>query len=488
MSSPASSATDRHLLAVLWTFALVALAGAVRILWWYWPGSVFDGFTSDIWTALAWNFAHGEFYRPLLGPDGYGGTRYMPLLFVAHGLLIRAHVDPIHAGVFLMQWSVAAAAVALFLALRAVRVPARLAVPLAATVCGTVIYQQYCTDLDPDYLAAALALAGAAFVLRGDHQQGTGWLAAASGVFVLAGLTKVTAIAFAAPAAGWLVARGRLRAAAAFAGGTGALCAASAALVQIASRGHFVESFGATFSGGMGARDVWRAVPKFFHEILLDPFVAVPFAVACWSAATSVRRGRPAFTHLYLATAALVTLVIFASPGTVGNHLVDLQMASVLVIGFALADHRLSARVAVAVYACLAAALAAISIPVPGIPSVIGTLRAHGPPSRATVAAVHAEFLPRGTRYFSTDPAIAVLNGERPSVLDAFNLNRFVRAGTPAGRDFERRVREHDYQVIILRESRGTSHDRNDLERLVYSNYDVRAVRRPFLILVPSSP
>lgn len=487
MSSPASSATDRHLLAVLWTFALVALAGAVRVLWWYWPGSVFDGITSDIWTALAWNFAHGEFYRPPLGPDGYGGTRYMPLLFVAHGLLIRAHIDPIHAGVFLMQGSVAAAAGALFLALRAVDVPARLAVPLAATVCATVIYQQYCTDLDPDYLAAAFALAGAAFALRSDRQQ-RAWLPAASGAFVLAGLTKVTAIAFAAPVAGWLVARGRPRAAAVFAGGTAALLAAAAVLAQIASRGRFRDSFAATLSGGMGPHDVWRAAPKFLNEILLDPFVAVPFALACWSAAASARRGRPAFAHLYLAAAVLVTLVIFASPGTVGNHLVDLQMASVLVIGFAVADGSLPPRVTVPVYACLAAAFAAISIPVPGVPSVIATLRAHGRPSRATVAAVHAEFLPSGTRYLSTDPAIPVLNGERPLLLDAFNLNRFVKERAPAGRDFERRVREHDYQVIILRESRGTSPDRNDLERLVYSNYDVRAVRRPFLILAPSSP
>jgi hypothetical protein len=109
---------DPRLLAAVWTFAIVALAGAARILWWYWPGSVFDGVTSHIWTALAWNFAHGEFYRLPLGPNGYGGTRYMPLLFVVHGLLIRAHADAIDAGVVLMQGSVVAAAVALFFALR----------------------------------------------------------------------------------------------------------------------------------------------------------------------------------------------------------------------------------------------------------------------------------------------------------------------------------------------------------------------------------
>jgi len=469
----------------VWTFAIVALAGAVRILWWYWPGSVFDGVTSHIWTALAWTFAHGEFYRPPLGPNGYGGTRYMPLLFMAHGLLIRAHVDAIHAGVALMQGSVIAAAAALFLALRASNVPTRLAAPLAATVFGTVIYQQYCTDLDPDYLAAAFAMSAVAFALRSGRRVGGWWLAAASGAIVLAALTKVTALAYAAPIAVWLVTSRRTPAAAWFAFGTAAVFAAAVSVIQMASHGHFAESFRATITGGTGSADVWRAAPRFVREIVLDPFVAVVFALASWCAVKSLSRGRAGLAEIYLAVASVVTLVIFTSPGTVGNHLVDLQMSSVLAIGVAIADGRLSPRPAAAVFACLAVALAAISIPVAGIPSVIATLRAQGRPSRAAVRAVHAEYLPTGTRYLSTDPVIAVLNDERPLLLDTFNLDRFVREGTPAGRDLEQRVRRHDFQVIIVRENRGAAGSKNDLERLVDSNYDVSAVRPPFLILVP---
>ena len=116
---------------------------------------------------------------------------------------------------------------------------------------------------------------------------------------------------------------------------------------------------------------------------------------------------------------------------------------------------------------------------------MIATLRAQGRPSRAAVRAVHAEYLPTGTRYLSTDPVIAVLNDERPLLLDAFNLDRFLKERTPAGRDLAQRVRRHDFQVIIVRENRGVVGSKNDLERLVDSNYDVRAARPPFLILVP---
>ena len=44
---------DPWLLPALWMLAIVALASAARLLWWYWPGRVFDGVTSHIWTALA---------------------------------------------------------------------------------------------------------------------------------------------------------------------------------------------------------------------------------------------------------------------------------------------------------------------------------------------------------------------------------------------------------------------------------------------------
>jgi len=265
--------------------------------------------------------------------------------------------------------------------------------------------------------------------------------------------------------------------------GTIALFTAACGIVEVASHGVFLESFRATISGGMGSSDVWRAVPKFVREIAIEPFVAVPFIVACWCAFG--RHGRLGLPQLVLLTASAITLVIFASPGTVGNHLVDLHMASLLVAGAGMADGQLPARAAAAVFAGMAAALAAISLPVPGIPSVIATLRAQSLPSRAAVRAIHEEFLMQGTRYLSTDPVIAILNDERPLLLDAFNLNRFVREGTPAGRDLEQRLRRHDFAVVIVREGALAPQNRNDLERLIHSTYDVSAVRRPFVVLVP---
>jgi hypothetical protein len=123
----------------VWAYAIAGIGSAVRMTWSYWPGGVFHREASSALVALAWDFSRGDFYRPILGPLGYGGTRYMPLLFVAQGLLMRGHVDPIVAGVALMQISVLAASVGVFLALRASAVPIRLGLPLSVTPWATLI-------------------------------------------------------------------------------------------------------------------------------------------------------------------------------------------------------------------------------------------------------------------------------------------------------------------------------------------------------------
>jgi hypothetical protein len=485
---------------------LVALAGAARLMLWFWPGSFFVGIKSNIWTALAWNLAHGEFYRPALGPAGYGGTRWMPLFFVAHGLLIRAHVDPIHAGVLLMQTSVAAAALALFAALRAGGVPIRLAVPLAGTTWGTVLYQQSTAELNADFLAAAFAMAGAGVAFGGSESKERMRLVIAGAACVLAGLTKVTAVLFVVPIAVWMWSAGRRAEGVQLAIGSGACFALAIATIQSLSAGRFLESFRATMTAGMTAADVRDALPNLGWQLMNKPFdVAIPFAVACWFSFRWAWRRQQSWVGAYFLAAALVALAIFATPGTVSNHLVDLQMASTLVIGVALARGEIPAKAAIPAYAALAAIVAAMSWPVRGIPSVLATFRKDGPRQREVVRAIHDEFLPPGTRYLSIDPIIPVLNDERPFLLDFFNLQLFLREGTPAGRDLEERVRRRFFQVVVLRDSSEFPHDMNAsdpafadactrywasqreaLVQFLQSAYEIRAVRKPFVILTPS--
>jgi hypothetical protein len=156
-------------------------------------------------------------------------------------------------------------------------------------------------------------------------------------------------------------------------------------------------------------------------------------------------------------------------------------------------------------YSALAVMLVAISIPIRGVPSVIAEVDARLPRPRGVARAIHAEFLSDGRPYLSIDSTVPILNDERPVLLDYATLERFYEAGTPARRDLTTRVRERVFSAIVLPDSGEFAQDidRGDegfdervarfwagqdspLAPLWRSAYEVRAVRKPFVILVPS--
>src|SRR5262245_6661216 len=63
-----------------------------------WPNEAHLSYAEGVWIGLALDTAHGTFYRPLDGPEGYGGTRYFPLFFSLHAGLIRAGFNAIWSG------------------------------------------------------------------------------------------------------------------------------------------------------------------------------------------------------------------------------------------------------------------------------------------------------------------------------------------------------------------------------------------------------
>ena len=449
--------------------ACVGLACAARVTWAYWrhTDSLFLRMKSSVWVALAWTFAHGEFYRPVLGAGGYGGTRYMPLFFVLHGALIRAGADPIWSGVALMHLSVAAAAVALFAAQRQLDVPTRLALPVAAMVWATVIFQQSATDLSPDYLAAALALFAATAAMRGRS-------IGAACLFVSAAATKLTAIAFAAPIVAVLWCDRRRSDSRGLALSTLALFVGVTAAIDLASAGRFHRALVSGTAAGLTAREGLDALPQFAFELAIKPIdVALPFAAAVWCA---VARRAPAWAAAYLVTAALVAIAIFAAPGTASNHLVDLHLASLLVVGAALARGGLPARAATGMFAAIAVMLVAITIPLPGVPSVVAEVQAALPRPREAAISAHAD-LTRGP-YLAIDPIVPVLNGDRPWVVDYGSLERFYAERTPAGLDLESRVRRHFFSAIVVPDGY-----ESDLMPLLRSEYPRALECRPFVVL-----
>src|SRR4051794_31465714 len=55
-------------------------------------------YVSGVWATLASDLRDGLFYRPLIGSNGYGATRYFPLHFTLHAGLMALTGDPVGSG------------------------------------------------------------------------------------------------------------------------------------------------------------------------------------------------------------------------------------------------------------------------------------------------------------------------------------------------------------------------------------------------------
>jgi hypothetical protein len=314
----------------------------------------------------------------------------------------------------------------------------------------------------------------------------------------------MTSVLSAAPVALMVAREGRRGTALRFVAGVAAGFVAALGGFQVASHGHFLENIRATVSAGMHVRDLWRhGVPSFGLEMLSDPFSAAPVAAAGWCVWKAARRRTWSLVHLSFVAVLGSTVVILASPGTASNHLVDLQMASMLVVGVSVAGGQLPSRVVTGGALALALVMTFVSWPVPGLPSNIRTLAAEGPHRRAGVAAVRHALPAPPALYLSTDPLLPILSGERPIVLDTFNLNLFLVEGTAAGQDITRRIREQVFGAIVLRDGGMFPRDMGPgdpdfdacrarywaggsaLVRLVHTTYEIGQVRRPFVIARP---
>jgi hypothetical protein len=120
-------------------------------------------FSNGTITAHATDLVEGTFYRPTLGLDGYGGSRYMPLHFVLHASLIPVFGDPIPAGYAVT----AAATLALLLGfhrlLRSLGVPSGRAIAFTCLALASFSSQMALMAIRADLLPAALNVWGLVF-------------------------------------------------------------------------------------------------------------------------------------------------------------------------------------------------------------------------------------------------------------------------------------------------------------------------------------
>jgi hypothetical protein len=216
--------------------------------------------TSGTWIALAVDLKHGMFYRPMYGDLGYGGTRYLPLHFVLHAVLMGLGLGPVAAGRALEGMAGLGLLLGIYWILRRVGVAAWTAACFAVAALAPKAAQIAILSIRGDLLATALVILGVATCMA--VKLGRWRLLAASLLFALAFAAKPTSLYGAGAVVLWLLLSRQIGKAVLLLVATGVECAAVIGVTALASGGRFITVFRAcaTTAGYNLPAGIWRLI------------------------------------------------------------------------------------------------------------------------------------------------------------------------------------------------------------------------------------
>ena len=437
---------------MLWLVAALAAAQAIGTAAWYWPGSLPDTDTSGVWIALAHDVAHGDLYRPLQSELGTGGTRYMPLFFSLHGALIWAGAPAVASGAVLTLISATLFVLGLGALLTQLRVGRHIAWPAGMLMAGTVIFGMTSLAVRGDFLAAAFNLTGIAAALHARaHPDRRRWWLIAPVLFAAAFLTKITTVFGVSAVCGWMLWRRETRPALRLAITTGTLMALGVAIALWASDGRMWASFTAVASGGTDAGFTLSGPRRMLMEAVRDPLLLFMLIPALVILATSSGRFAGGLPRWLAATTVVVTMIIFGSPGTASNHLIDLGAVAGLALALALHAGGRSARGAGLAVGLLGIGVVATWLP--GVPSIPSFFSNYTRPSIDSPQEFITRAGPAAFPVLSENPIIPIVMGSRPVVADTFNLILMAKSDPALHHEIIARIKNGEFGAVVFTDS-----------------------------------
>ena len=405
---------------------------------------------SGVWMALARYTGDGTLYPPLYDGEHFGGTRFMPLQWFLHAGLGEA------TGEYLVSGKLLTAAIALallgvmLLALRQVGAPAWLGLPLVALLITSQSGLTAFTSIRGDALPVALQLGAVLVVARGMGRRE----AAVAGLLCAGALLgKVSAVWAPLAIVAWLLARER-RSLGTFVATYAFATGLALGLLEILAEGRFSENMvglaGSALADPAGLADALLAKPLTLIESdAAAVSIILPLALA--ELVLAVREQRLGVEHLAFLACVPVTLVLMVDIGAVSNHLLDLQVLTIVLAGhlWAVYAPRQPAVGVLAVVGVLWAAAATYVIDMH--PDVRNAARsALGRPAAQYRVAPAESLIDADSPLLSEDPTLAVVSDRRPTVLDPFMLIRILELHPEWGEDIVLRLERKEFGSVVL--------------------------------------
>ncbi len=421
-----------------WTAALLSLAFVIR------TGVAWKTYhhidpTSGVWAAAALDARDGTLYRPIESPLGYGGSRYAPLHIVLQATLMRAALGPVAAGYALDVLAILALVAGIYALLRELESPPLICAAMAAFALSAYCYCTTAGGMKGDLLAVAPSICGLAAVVASQRRRKTSLILLAAICFALALSAKLTSIFGIAASLIWLALQKKWKPALILAFLWLILIILAAGATQWASDDRALRIFQLCAAGGGGLRQLVQGP----HRLVSDAIHADRFFTLFWLLAAALillERNWKSLSTILFILATLGTVAIYGSPGTSANHLVDLQAASVIVIGTARRFPRC---------ATIAATILALVATVNHLAMTVRIAREnrHGD----MIAALHdADRAQNSGPLLAENPILPIIDGQRPYMLDSFMFRTLWRRNPQIAERFWNDISSHYFRAVIL--------------------------------------
>ena len=447
-----SSTDTRRGTIFLWVASMMGFLGSIGLVMWYVPDGV-PGHTSGVWAALANDFSNGILYRPVFDDFGYGGTRYMPVFFILFGIFINVFQDPVTAGFALSLSAVIFLDIGIYLLLREFGVRRMVAIPLMVLPHASISFQLLTLEYRGDFLASALNVWGILLALKYLKKPHWFLILMSSIAFSGAMFTKFTTVQGFGSLLIFYFLHGRKKSALWQTTIIGILGVFNLLILHIASDGRMLSNVMACLLGG-GSLDYALKTPYWFiHVIGQDPFLLVQVVLASFLVFKTYRAKGKTLPYLYFVITFIFTVLIFSSRGTDHNHLMDLLIASVIIIGI---NFQKSPELTKFFNITFFFIIAGIIITwLPGTISIRHHMEAVGKPTRANLIYIGERLGENTKNILAENPLVPLMLNQRPILMDAFSLRLTTKKNPKIDHDFNRKIENQFFGAVVLMDFSG---------------------------------
>jgi hypothetical protein len=453
-SSSTQSPTDSRILNYLF-YAAGALFALLTLVLVYrgWREGVGLTPTSGTWIGLAVDLRHGVFYRPMFGDLGYGGTRYFPLHFVLHALLMKMGLGPVTAGHALEGIAGLGLLFGIYRILRTVGAGAWTAICFAVAALVPKASQIAILSIRGDLLPTALVVLGLATCMTA--KLGRWHLLTASMLFTLAFAAKPTSLYGAAAVFLSLMLSRRIGHAISLVVATGVGCAAVVGVTALASGGRFITVLRAcaTTAGYNLPAGLWRFINMPAKGMPID-FVFLILGFAGFLAL--VRKRLTSLPVVFFACTVVLTAIVLGADGTNLNHFLDADVAAVLVFAAWLFDRSTKEREF--------GVAALLSLIVFASCSTLWSIRhtqdgggyfdfGYSNSMREAVSFIGTTDKP----ILASHPLLPVLEGQQPYMLDVWMFRIVADLHPGYEQNLSDAIRQRKFSAIVLEEDLGSN-------------------------------